>query len=85
MSVEIGGFGARLFGTQDLPQEGEGLVFWELDKRFPYKVAVDRRGEAMELAFGLELMKNERTEARTGSARLVFTRVCRKTVWNFRL
>ena len=54
---------------------GEELVFRELDQRFPDKVAADRMGEDMEEAFGLEIMKNETTEAFTGRSRLVFTRL----------
>ena len=54
---------------------GEELVFRELDKRFPLKVAADRMGEAMEEAFGLKIMKNETTEAVTGRSRLVIARL----------
>ena len=54
---------------------GEELVFRELDKRFPDKVAADRMGEAMEEAFGLKIMKNETTEAVTGRSRLVIARL----------
>ena len=54
----------ELIDVKDMCTEGgEELVFRELDQRFPDKVAADRMGEAMEETFGLNIMKNETTEA----------------------